>query len=148
MDFEVELNECSLEQVLRQEFIFQTKYLSLVILSESEGACDRERVEGPRGFFFHPCCISEFSRYLGCVQSLLEIDFRFERMNMPETQRQKPRAAFQINNFGGTGNFGNWLAARGPSAASHTTATYPNDGVQSRSAAFPTLQVVGGRGNL
>jgi len=36
-----------------------------------------------------------------------------------------------------------------PKAAfSHTTATYPNDGVQSRSAAFPTLQVAGGRGNL
>lgn len=31
--------------------------------------------------------------------------------------------------------------------SSHTPATYPGDGVQSRSAAFPTLQVVGGRGN-
>jgi len=30
---------------------------------------------------------------------------------------------------------------------SHTTATYPDDGIQSRSAAVSTLQVVGGRGN-
>jgi hypothetical protein len=31
---------------------------------------------------------------------------------------------------------------------SHTPATYPDDGIQSRSAAFPALQVIGGRGNL
>ena len=40
------------------------------------------------------------------------------------------------------------LRAASPTAAfSHTPATYPDDGVQSRSAAFPTLQVVGGRGS-
>jgi hypothetical protein len=31
--------------------------------------------------------------------------------------------------------------------SSRTPATYPDDGIQSRSAAFPTLQVIGGRGS-
>jgi hypothetical protein len=40
----------------------QAKYLSSVILSESEGACDRGRVEGPRGSFLYSYRIREFSR--------------------------------------------------------------------------------------
>jgi hypothetical protein len=57
-------------------------------------------------------------------------------MSTAKTQSQKLRAN------------GQKLRANGQKPPfSHTPATYPDDGVQSRSAAFPTLQVIGGRGN-